>query len=65
MPTQDEIARGAIAKRGKPSAVPGNVKLTMTFDLKRSLAEQLSAHAIREGVSMEAVILDLVKEAMR
>ena len=40
------------------------MKLTMTFDLKRALAERLSARAIREGVSMEAVILDLVKDAI-
>jgi len=64
VPTPEEVAKGAIAKRGKPSAVPGNVMLTMTFDLKRSLAERLSAHAIREGVSMEAVILDLVRNAL-
>jgi len=62
--TPEQIAKGAIAKRGKPSAVPGNVMLTMTFDLKRTLAERLSARAVREGVSMEAVILDLVKDEL-
>ena len=62
--TPAQIAKGAIAKRGKPSAVPGNVMLTMTFDLKRSLAERLSERAVRTGVSMEAVILDLVKDEL-
>jgi len=64
MPTPEQIAKGAIAKRGNPSAVPGNVMLTMTFDLKRELAERLSARAIREGVSVEAVILGLVKDEL-
>jgi hypothetical protein len=64
VPTPEQIAKGAVAKRGKPSAVAGNVKLTMTFDLKRALAERLSARAIRAGVSVEAVILGLVRDEL-
>ena len=60
----EQIAKRVIAKRGKPSAVPGYVKLTMTFDLKRELAARLSAQAIRDGMRMEAMILELVKSAM-
>ena len=51
----------AIARRAKPSAVPGNVKLTMTFDIPRRLAEQLAAQAVREGVNLEAVIVELMR----
>jgi hypothetical protein len=58
-------AKIAIARRTKPSAVPGNVKLTITLDLKRALAEGLSARAIRETRNLEAVILELLEKGMR
>ena len=64
MPTPEQIAKGAVAKRGKPSAVPGNVLLTMTFDLPRKLAEKLSARAVREGVNPESIMLDLLRAEM-
>jgi len=41
--------------------VPGHVKLTFTLDVARELAEKLSAQAIREGINMEAVILDILE----
>ena len=53
----------AIRRRTKPSAVPGNVILTLTLDLKRELAERLSAQAIRQGVNLEAVVTELLKQA--
>jgi len=56
--TPKQIAKGAIAKRGKPSAVPGNMKLTVTLDVKRMLAR-----AVRGGVNIESVIVNAVKEA--
>jgi len=57
-------AKGAIARRGKPSAVPGNVILSIRLDLKRDLAERLSARAIREGVNIEAIMADLLREEL-
>jgi len=45
--------------------VPGNVKLTLTFDLPRDLAERLSARGVREGTTLEAVILALPKKGER
>ena len=62
MPTPEQIAKVAIARRAKPSAVPGNVKLTLTFDLPRELAERLGARGIREGTSLEAVIIAQLKQ---
>ena len=59
--TPEQIAKGAIARRAKPSAVPGNVKLTMTFDIPRRIAEQFAARAVREGRNLEAVIEDLMR----
>ena len=65
MPTPEQIAKGAIAKRGKPSAVPGNVKLTVTLDVKRALAERLTATAVRAGVNIEALMVDAIKGALK
>ena len=60
--TPEQIAKVAIVRRAKPSAVPGNVKLTLTFDIPRELAERLSARGVREGTSLEAVILAHLKQ---
>ena len=46
-----------IARRAKPSVVPGHVKLTLTLDMRRDLAERLSARAIRDGVNLEAAVI--------
>ena len=59
--TPEQIAKVAIARRAKPSAVSGNVKLTLTFNIPRELAERLSARGIREGVNLEAVIIAHLK----
>jgi hypothetical protein len=61
----DQTAKAAIARRAKPSAVPGYVKLTITLDLKCDLAERLSARAIRETKNLEGVIADILAEDMR
>jgi hypothetical protein len=61
----DQVAKAAIARRAKPSAIPGRVKLTFTLDLKRELAERLSARAIRETKNLEGVIADILEEGMR
>ena len=47
--TTEEAAKNYIARRAKPSVVPGHVKLTFTLDLPRDLSERLSARTIREG----------------
>ena len=63
VPSPEEVARVAVRRRAKPSAVPGHVKLTFTLDAERSLAEWLSAHAIHEGVNAEALIVELLRVA--
>src|SRR5262245_25113168 len=65
MPVPEQAARAYIARRAKSSVVPGHVKLTFTFDLPRGLAEALSERAIREGINMEAVILDILSKGVR
>jgi hypothetical protein len=51
--TPEEAAKVAIRRRAKPSTVPGHVKLVLTLDLRRALAERLSAKAIREGKNLD------------
>ena len=36
------------------------MKLTFTLDIPREVAERLSAHAIREGINLEAVVVDIL-----
>ena len=57
----EAAAKVAIARRGKTSAVPGHVKLTLTVDLERELAERLSARAIREGKNFEAAVIEILQ----
>jgi len=37
------------------------VRLVLTLDLRRALAEQLSATAIRSGRNLEAVVIDMLE----
>ena len=61
----EEAAQNYIRRHTKPSVVPGHVKLAFTFDIPRELAERLSATAIREGINMEAVILEILGKSGR
>ena len=61
----NQLAKIAVARRGKPSAKPGNVKLTLTLDLPRSLAETLSAQAISEEKSLEGLVRELLGKAAK
>jgi len=51
----EQAAKIAIARRAKPGAPPGYVRLVLSLELRRALAEQLSARAIREGKNLEGV----------
>ena len=59
--TPEQIAKGSIVRRAKPSPVLGHVTLALTLVLDRALAERLAARAVREGVNIEAVIVDALK----
>jgi hypothetical protein len=54
----EEAAKLAIARRAKPGAPSDHVRLVLTLDLRRALAEQLSAQAIRSGKNLEAIITE-------
>jgi len=43
----EEAAKVAIARRAKPGAPPDHVRLVLTLELRRALAEHLSVEAIR------------------
>ena len=59
----EEAAKRAIAHRAKPGGPPGHVRLVLTLDLRRTLAEHLSATAIRSGTNLEAVVIDMLERA--
>ena len=61
----EEAAKVAIARRAKPGAPPGYVRLVLSLELRRALAEQLSARAIREGKNLEGVIIDLLEAGVK
>jgi len=56
-------AKLAVARRAKPSAVPDHVRLVLTLELRRELAEKLSERAIREERNIEAIIIALLEAA--
>ena len=54
----EPAAKLAIARRAKPGAPPDHVRLVLTLEIRRALAEQLSAKAIRTGRNLEALIIE-------
>ena len=59
---EPEVAAGvAISRRARPSAIPGHVKLLLTLELRRELAEKLSEWAIREERNIEAIVISLIE----
>lgn len=61
----EQAAKVAIARRAKPGAPPGCVRLFLSLELRQALAEQLSARAIREGKNLEGVVIDLLAAGSR
>ena len=60
--TPEEAAKNYITRRTKPSVVPGHVKLALTLDIPRELAERLSLRAIRESRNLEAVVIEALRK---
>jgi hypothetical protein len=58
-------AKVAIARRAKPSSVPDHVRLVLTLELRRELAEKLSERAIREERNIEAIVIALLEAAAK
>jgi len=58
-------ARLAIARRAKPSSIPGYVRLLLTLEVRRELAEKLSLRAIQEGRNTEAIVIALLESAAK
>ena len=61
----EEAARLAIARRAKPGAPLGYVRLVLTLELRRELAEKLSERAIREERNIEAIVIALLEAAAK
>jgi hypothetical protein len=58
-------ARLAVARRAKVSPVPGHVRLLLTLEIRRQLAEKLSLRAIEEGRNIEAILVALLEAAAK
>ena len=58
-------ARLAIARRAKPSSIPGYVRLLLTLELRRELAEKLSERAIKSERNIEAIVIGLIETAAK
>ena len=61
----EQAAKLAIARRAKPSPVPDHVRLLLNLELRRDLAEKLSARAIREEQNIEAIVIKLLEAAAK
>jgi len=58
-------ARLAVARRAKLSPVPGYLRLLLTLEVRRELAEKLSLRAIKTEENIEAIIIGLIETAAK
>jgi hypothetical protein len=65
IPEPEEAAKLAIARRGKLSPVPDHVRLVLTLEHRRELAEKLSLKAIKSERNIEAIIIALIEAASK
>ena len=65
VPEPEEAAELAIARRAKPSPIPDHVRLILTLELRRELAERLSLKAIKSERNIEAIVIGLIEEAAK
>src|SRR5262245_478321 len=56
-------ARIAVSRRAKPSPVPDHVRLVLTLEVPRDLAEKLSLKAIKSERNIQAMIIGLIEAA--
>ncbi len=54
-----------MSRRAKPSSIPGYVRLVLTLELRRELAEKLSLKAIKSERNIEAIIIGLIEAAAK
>jgi hypothetical protein len=55
----------AVSRRAKPSSIPGYVRLLLTLELRRELAEKLSLKAIKSERNIEAIVIGLIEAAAK
>lgn len=60
-PTPDQIAKAAVAKRPAVLGRPDRVEVVLRFTLSRPAMERLTARAIREERSVEAVVAEALE----
>ena len=54
-----------MSRRAKPSSIPGYVRLVLTLELRRELAEKLSLKAIKSERNIEAIVIGLIEAAAK
>ena len=54
-----------MSRRAKPSSIPGYVRLVLTLELRRELAEKLSLKAIKSERNIEAIVIALIEVAAK
>jgi hypothetical protein len=57
----EQAAKITIARRAKPGTTPDHVRLILTLELRRALADRLSEKAIRSGKNLEGVVIDMLE----
>ncbi len=58
-------ARLAVAGRAKPSPISGYVRLLLSLEVRRELAEKLSLRAIKTEENIEAIVIALIEAALK
>ena len=60
-PAPEQAAKAYIARRAKPSVVPGHVNLTFTLDMPVRWRNGSVFRAIREAKNLEAVLTEILR----
>ncbi len=59
--TPEELAKRLVSRRPSPPGIPNRVELTLKISLPRDLVERLTARAIREGRSIEQLVMEMIE----
>jgi hypothetical protein len=62
-PSSDKIAKAAVGNEGEPSR-SGEVALTLRITLSHAQAERLTARAIRDGKNRNALVGEILEDAL-
>ncbi len=61
--TPEQLAKRLVSRRPSPPGIPHRVELALKISLPRVLVERLTARAIREGRSIEQLVMEIIEAA--